>query len=945
MARDRQRLRALVEHAPVCVHEFAPNGTILAINPAGLDMLGVEEESQVLGQPLSGAVDEEDLPRVLDLLKKALQGETSHYTFQLLTKRGPVQCSSWMSPLRNEHGKITRILGMTQDITESQGALDALQQSEKRYRQMFEDNLAIKLISDPATGRIVEANKAACEFYGYSYEEIVTKELQEINTLPREDMLALAQKASRTEQLYFEFEHRLKSGEIRDVEVFSGPLQTPEGLRLFSIVHDVTDRKKAKDQLKESERRFARAVAGTSDGIWEWHIVRGTVYWSPRFKELLGYQDDELHPQEGGLWDMMHPDDVEAVKEATRQHLEHHQPYDVRYRLRHRSGEYHMFRARGTAERDVNGDPVVMAGGIEDISAQVAAERARSERRKRMGKQHRAIQGLATDPELGSHELDAAFARLTATACEVLQIGRASLLLMNEDRTRLISRDLYVAAKGEHFRGVFHDLKAMPLYFAALEGNRALALEHPLEDLRFSEFPTGFLQERGVKSMLDLPIRRKGLLIGVLRLSDTEKARPWREDEIQFGLDLVGFVVRLLVGSETHEARKQKRELESQVLHAQKLESLGLMASGVAHDFNNLLVAILGNADLARDELLEGSRAHGLVSSIEHAARRAADLCRQMLAYSGRGLLRVETLDLGELVAGMAKLMRASLGANLRLHYSLPERPLLVEADATQVRQVIMNLIVNAAESMQEKGGVITLGLEETEVQAAPSPAGLAVPESGRYIELLVQDEGQGMEASVMSRMYDPFFSTKFTGRGLGMAAVLGIMRGHGGGIEVKSRVGKGTVFHLQFPRSHGVMADALEKPNREDGWHGSGHVLLVDDDETVRLLGIEMLTRLGFTVTVASTGSEALEILAMNQPPGGWQLVVLDLTMPGLPGIEVLTKIRKAQPDLAVLMSSGYAEEEVRSQLNREEMFSFLAKPYTLAELRNALRAVLSSS
>ena len=946
LARDSQRLQALVEHAPVCVHEFAPNGTIIAINPAGLELLGVEQESQVLGQPLSSAVGEEEIDRIFGLLEKALQGETSHYTFHLLTKRGPVHCASWMSPLRNEHGEITRILGMTQDITESQGALRALLESEKRYRQMFEANLAIKLISDPANGRIVEANRAACEFYGYSHEEIVGLGLQDIKTLPRQDMMALAGKASRTKQLYFEFQHRLKSGEVRDVEVFSGPLHTPQGLRLFSIVHDVTDRKRTQLQLQDSERRFARAVAGTSDGIWEWHIVQGGIYWSPRFKDLLGYQVDEIHPKEGMLWSFMHPDDVETVKEATRRHLKHNELYDLRYRLRHRDGRYRMFRARGTVERDAAGEPVVMAGSLEDISEQVAAERARTERRKRIGRQHRAIQGLATDPELSSRAIDRAFARLTETACDVLAVGRASLMLVNEDGSRLVSRDLYVPAKKEHFRGVFHDLKAMPNYLAALESSRALAFEHPLEDERLQEFPKGFLQECSVKSMLDIPVRRAGQVVGVLRLSEIERARRWRDDEIQFGLDLVGFAVRLLVGAETNEAMRQKRELESQVLHAQKLESLGLMASGVAHDFNNLLVAILGNADLAREDLEDNSRAHGLVSSIEQAARRAADLCRQMLAYSGRGLLRVETIDMGELVAGMAKLMRASLGANLSLHYSPPDRPLLVEADATQVRQVIMNLIVNAAESMQDNGGVITLALEESEVHAQPSNGGLAVPSTGRYVELLVQDEGKGMDETILGRMYDPFFSTKFTGRGLGMAAVLGIMRGHGGGIEVMSTPGKGTAFRLQFPVSEYALAETLESPQPEDdGWQGSGHVLLVDDDETVRLLGREMLERLGFQVSVVSNGSDALNELATAPSEGVWRLVVLDLTMPGMSGMEVLAKIHDLQPGLPVLMSSGYAEEEVRQQLSREDMFAFLAKPYTLAELRSALRAVLSSS
>ncbi|MHC4837148.1 MAG: PAS domain S-box protein [Planctomycetota bacterium] len=1063
--RDIQRLRALVAHAPVCVHEVAPNGTILAMNPAGLELLGLDDLSQVVGQSLEVAVAPADLPKVRAALAEAIDGRTSHYTFELIGPEGGIPCSSWLHPLRDEDGVVTSALGMTQDISVGQEALDALsssevryrqmfetnlavkliidpddgriveandaacrfygypreeleglriadinilpdeeiqarmkearaadrlsfefqhrlasgevrdvevfsgpvdtpqglrlfsiihdvtdrrsaeeelRRSEQRYRQMFEANLAVKLISDPETGRIVEANEAACAFYGYTPEEFVGLPLERLNTLPRERILELAERVGRGEQRYFQFRHRLKSGEERDVELFSGPVDTAEGPRLYSIIHDITERKQAEERLLRSEERFGRAVRGISDGIWEWQVQEGELYWSPRFKELLGYRDDELEAREGLLWTIMHPDDVKPTMAAVRDHLAGDAPYDVHYRLKCKDGEWRWFRVRGTLEADDDGQPLIVSGILEDIHEQVAAEEAARARRARRERQGRAIMELASDPDLSGRDLESAFARLTETACEVLEVDRTSVIVMNEDRTRLVSRDLDVPVKGEHFSGVYHDCASLPRYLEAMREERVLAAEHPLEDPRLAEFPREFFTQRGMQSMMDVPLRRAGELVGVLRMSTTTAPRRWQDDEVQFGLDLAGVVLRLMVAAEAYEARRYQHELERQVLHAQKLESLGLMASGVAHDFNNLLVAILGNADLARAELDDGSRAHGLIGSVESAARRAADLCRQMLAYSGRGPLRMEVVDLGEVVQEMVKLMRASIDAHVEIRVEKPTSPLPVQADATQLRQVVMNLIVNAAEAMEDGGGRIDISFAHADVEAAESLGGLPVPESGRYLMLQVEDQGQGMKPSVLARLYDPFFSTKFTGRGLGMAAVLGIMRGHGGGIEVHTEPGAGSRFRIYLPPAE-VPQDGAAAIDLADGesWVGAGEVLLVDDDETVRMLGSEMLDRLGFEVTVAVDGEQALELLA-REPEGGWRLVVLDLTMPGMSGGEVLAGIRAAHPELPVLMSSGYAEEEVRSRLDQGALADFLPKPYTLSELRWAVRRLL---
>ena len=384
-------------------------------------------------------------------------------------------------------------------------------------------------------------------------------------------------------------------------------------------------------------------------------------------------------------------------------------------------------------------------------------------------------------------------------------------------------------------------------------------------------------------------------------------------------------------------AEDERLALERQLLHAQKLESLGVLAGGIAHDFNNILTAIMGNAELALLRLNPESPALDNLRRIETSAVRATDLARQMLAYSGKGKFVVEPIDLNRLVEEMGHMLEVSISKKAILRYNL-EQPLpSVEADATQLRQIVMNLVINASEAIGNKSGVIAITTgcmycDRSYINSVWLKENIA---EGLYVYLEVADTGCGMNKETQVRIFDPFFTTKFTGRGLGMAAVLGIVRGHKGAIKVYSEKGKGSSFKILLPAGN-KPAELFNCDSLTDNWKGSGTVLLVDDEETIRAIGREMLQELGFDVITAGDGREALEIYTSRNDIS---FVILDLTMPHLDGEQTFRELGKLSNDVKVVISSGYSEYEVSQKFAGKRLAGFIQKPYKLSVLREVTK------
>ncbi len=374
------------------------------------------------------------------------------------------------------------------------------------------------------------------------------------------------------------------------------------------------------------------------------------------------------------------------------------------------------------------------------------------------------------------------------------------------------------------------------------------------------------------------------------------------------------------------EGRLHQKKLE----HAQRLESLGVLAGGIAHDFNNLLTAIMGNAGLVERTLKMGDPSRDKVHRVIDAAEKAASLCKQMLAYSGKGHFIIQSCDMSLLAEEMAELLQVSIDKNVVIKYELAENLPAVEADVAQMHQVIMNLITNANEATEGHSGVITLSTgwvsaDRTYLDNMVSDDNL--PE-GDYVYLEVSDNGCGMDKATINKVFDPFFTTKFTGRGLGMSALHGIVRGHQGAIRVYSEFGSGTTVKVLLPASESVAMPTVEtNENEKITSMQKGTALIVDDEEMIRELAGVMLREMGFEILTASNGLEAVKLYPEHI--NAITLVLLDMSMPKMDGEETFRELRKMNPDVCVVLSSGYNEQEATERFKGKGLAGFVQKPY----------------
>jgi len=392
--------------------------------------------------------------------------------------------------------------------------------------------------------------------------------------------------------------------------------------------------------------------------------------------------------------------------------------------------------------------------------------------------------------------------------------------------------------------------------------------------------------------------------------------------------------------SQQVQADLQKQEMENKMTHVQRLESLGILAGGIAHDFNNILAAIMGNAELAQLNALDGLSVQQELKNIIGGSARAADLCKQMLAYSGQGIVSKSEVNITTLVEEELQLIDISISKNISLKLELSNTLPSVCADKTQVQQVIMNLVTNAAESIgEEKQGDITI--MTTMIQADSKALACryidAIREPGAYVLLEVTDNGCGMDDATMERIFDPFFTTKFTGRGLGMSAVLGIVRAHGGTIQIDSEQGHGTCFRILLPVSGRSSSDQVKAADKTMRPHNlSCTVLVVDDEMMVRKVVERLLGRLGCKVVLAANGKEAVEVFRQHRQE--IDVVLLDMTMPIMGGKEALKELRNLESSLPVFICSGYRHESVADMFDEVQPSGFLQKPFSLNILNDML-------
>ncbi|UQA59153.1 chemotaxis protein CheB [Polyangium aurulentum] len=694
------------------------------------------------------------------------------------------------------------------------------------------------------------------------------------------------------------------------------------------LKHEIQEREQIEQSLRARGMELTIAIEGSRGGLWsldfdpsrEGGPIPDRIYISPEIKSLLGFDESEVPASRAAWLERIVPEDIVRLQRVAEDHMAGRIPvYEVEYRMRHKDGSIRWVYSRGKIIRDALGRPLRWAGIDWDITERKLVEEDEQRQRARLEEE--------------------VHARTKELRQEVAERARAELAAReSRERWRLLTEHAPV--------GIFQTDAQGHCTFA----NRRFCeiADIAPEAVVGKHWTTGLAREDmegGVGSWLER-VREAGRWSRELCYRTPQGRQTWVYGSIVPLRDsngqIEGFLGTAIDISERKAVDEQRRHLEAQVQHAQKLESLGVLAGGIAHDFNNLLVAILGNAQIAFDELPEPSPAREPLRDIEMGARRAADLCRQLLAYSGKGRFVIQSLDLGKVVKEMTHLLEVSISKKADLRYDLAQRLPPIDADATQVQQVVMNLITNASEALGDRSGVISVSTGVMDCDRAYL-RGCYLDDNlaeGRYVYLEVSDTGCGLDEETRARMFDPFFTTKFTGRGLGLAAVLGIVRGHRAAIRVDGEVDRGTCFRVLFPASAHQMKDVDPHAGQVDVHHGTGTVLVVDDEPSVLKVVKRALESIGLQILTASNGREALALF--NERASEIGCVLLDLTMPDMDGDEMFGALRRVRSDVRVFLMSGYSEQEISRRFIGQGLSGFVQKPFDLQHLRAAIGGAL---
>jgi PAS domain S-box-containing protein len=386
-----------------------------------------------------------------------------------------------------------------------------------------------------------------------------------------------------------------------------------------------------------------------------------------------------------------------------------------------------------------------------------------------------------------------------------------------------------------------------------------------------------------------------------------------------------------------------RRQLDEAMRQVQKLESVGVLAAGVAHDFNNVLTAILGNVSLARRRLASlnvDGQVDTLLAAAERAGNRAADLVKQLLNYAGKGRREMRPVDIGQVMKDALAIVQASVSKKIKISRDIPKNSPTLEGDVGQIQQLILNLVLNGAEAIGDNHGEVSIRVrvrDVAEAELAKHFAPFPMP-PGAYTEIQISDNGVGMDERTLQQIFDPFFTTKFMGRGLGLAAALGIVRSHGGGIAVESHQGRGTTFTVLLPAEQETASENLLTLTEAitETARGEGLVLVVDDEVAIRSMIQHVLEDLGYTVITAEHGAQAVELF--DNVPDEVKLVLLDVNMPVLDGGETAVALRERRPDIPILVMSGIADEDALKRFETMRISGFIPKPFAPDQLSQAI-------
>ncbi len=872
---------ALFDQAPFALIALDGQERITAWNPAAERIFGWRSD-EVLGRP-SPTVQREAQPEAREFMRLMHQGKPVLGTLvQRQRKDGRIlDVRVSMTPVQNAAGGLTRVLAIVEDMTARHEAAEALREEEERYRLVFEGVSDAIVLSDAETGRILDANQAAEQRYGYSRGELITLSTADLSDDPAGAELELGEtRRSGSYQVPLRW-HRSRDGRRFPVTISIQRLNWRGHMTAVSVIRDITEQLNEAEQASRREEYLEAMLAQASDFVTIMDHSGVIQYQSPSVTRMLGWGQSELvgHP----VTEFIHEDDRPELREALRRGLAHPGAIVTSVvRVRRSDGSWRVLEGVGRFLPDAPG----IRGFL--LNSRDITERQEAEALGHRSRERFEIVANATNDVVWELDLDGPNSWWSEGLTRVFGWRQDELLPMVEAWSARIHPE---------------------------DKDRVLASFHAAIDGHATEWSSEYRFRRatgGYATVIDQAW-------SIVRAPD-------------------GRVLRIVGGisdvTEQREAERLLAESRDQLRQATKMEAMGRLAGGISHDFNNILTSLLGHAELALTQLSPGHPLEEDLKEIRAAGRRAAGLTRQLLAFSRKQVLEPRIVDINEIVSGVHKMLARVIGEDVELVLHLMPDLAKTVADPGQLEQVLVNLAINARDAMPD-GGRLT-------IETANAPAGALPDKPGRAVQLSVTDTGSGMDPETQARIFEPFFTTKELGKGtgLGLAMAYGTVQQSGGQIEVESELGRGTTFQILLPEVIPPPASSPEGPGGPPPGGGTETILLIEDEDPVRGMMQRHLTQLGYRLLVAAGGEGALAAARDNPDP--IDLVIADVVMPGMSGPKVVAELARERPGIRVLYISGYIGTEAVQEEVQKLGRRFLAKPFTPDELARRVRDAL---
>ena len=833
------------------------------------------------------------------------------------------------APLKDASGKFVGMVSALTDVTKRKQAEDALRERNKelhclhRIRSSLDEGLS----KEALFRGILEAMKEGMQYPNEAVPVITLGDERyslDVQTDPLKDGLHAGIRVEGELvgrlSVYYKSEEKPLLPEEQDLV-----------LAVSKILGHHLERTHAKKKLQDREERLELALHGADLGTWDWNVQTGRIAFNERWAEMLGYSSGEVEPFVSTWENLVHPDDRADVMRELNDHLEGKtETYEIEHRVRHRSGAWIWILDKGRViERDAQGAPVRACGTHLDIT-----ERKRAEREERLNKARlEIIHRIATMPEASEKDVSDF---LLESMLDLTDSTIGFLGFMSDDEETM---QIHAWSSSAMTECAIHDKPIeFPIAKAGLWGepirNREPIIVNDYEQPHPAKVgrPEGHVD---ISCFMAVPVFEGKRIVAIGAVGNREM--PYEEADAR--------QLTLLMDSWWEQVRRkreirEKEALQARLQQAQKLEAIGTLAGGIAHDFNNILSIILGNAEMAMHDLQESSFARESLNEVREASLRARDLVTQILLFARQQEQKVSNIRLEPIAKECLKMLRASIPTTVeiqqKIHRGLPP----VHADPSQIQQVIMNLCTNAGQVMEAEGGTLEFVLDSVGLESPLETMTGRIPE-GRYVRFQVRDTGPGIDPENLERIFEPFFTTKAVGEGtgLGLAVAHGIVAERNGGISVDSEKGRGTTFRVYLPALEKERAE--EVPEEKSALpKGTERILFVDDEPMILKLGQKMLERQDYEVETRASGIDALE--CFKHDPERFDLVVTDMTMPGMRGDKLAEEMMKIRDDIPVILSTGYSKQISEEKAREMGIRAFVMKPLTLHELANTVRQVL---